>query len=69
MQPWYRIAIGGDEPFAKKGAQRPIAVATKARQGRKVCTFITGVKKFQLSGDALAEALRVRCASSTSVMS
>lgn len=66
MQPWYRIAVGGEEPFTKKGALRPITVATKARQGRKTCTYITGFEQFQLSGDALAEALRVRCASSTS---
>jgi translation initiation factor 2D len=66
MQPWYRIAIGGDEPFTKKGVLRPITVATKTRQGRKACTFITGFEQYHLSGDALAEALRVRCASSTS---
>jgi len=66
MQPWYRIAIGDDEPFTKKGVLRPITVATKTRQGRKACTFITGFEQYHLSGDALAEALRVRCASSTS---
>ena len=66
MQPWYRIAIGSDEPFTKKGTLHPIAVASKTRQGRKVCTFITGFEQYRLSGDALAEALRVRCASSTS---
>ena len=65
MQPWYRIAIGGDEPFTKKGALRPITISTKARQGHKACTFITGFEQYHLSGDALAEALRVRCASST----
>jgi translation initiation factor 2D len=65
MQPWHRIAIGGDEPFTKKGALRPITVSTKARQGHKACTFITGFEQYHLSGDALAEALRVRCASST----
>jgi translation initiation factor 2D len=66
MQPWYRIAIGSDEPFTKKGTLRPITVASKTRQGRKVCTFITGFEQYRLSGEALAEALRVRCASSTS---
>jgi translation initiation factor 2D len=66
MQPWYRIAVGSDEPFTKKGTLRPITVAAKTRQGRKVCTFITGFEQYHLSGDALAEALRVRCASSTS---
>jgi translation initiation factor 2D len=66
MQPWYRIAIGGDEPFTKKGSLRPVIVAAKTRQGRKVCTFVTGFEQYRLSGDALAEALRVRCASSTS---
>lgn len=66
MQPWYRIATSSDEPFTKKGTLRPITVASKARQGRKVCTFITGFEQYHLSGDALAEALRVRCASSTS---
>lgn len=66
MQPWYRIAIGGDEPLTKKGSLRPITVAAKTRQGRKVCTFVTGFEQYHLSGDALAEALRVRCASSTS---
>lgn len=66
MQPWYRIVIGGDPPITKKGALRPISVATKVRQGRKACTLIMGFEPFQLSADALAEALRVRCASSTS---
>jgi translation initiation factor 2D len=66
MQPWYRIAVGSDEPFTKKGTLRPITVAAKTRQGRKVCTFITGFEQYHLSGDTLAEALRVRCASSTS---
>jgi translation initiation factor 2D len=66
MQPWYRIAIGGGEPFTKKGTLRPITIAAKIRQGRKVCTFITGFEQYHLSGEALAEALRVRCASSTS---
>jgi len=66
MQPWYRIAVGGDEPFTKKGALRPITVATKARQGRKACTLVTGFEQYRLSADTLADALRVRCASSTS---
>ena len=68
MQPWYRIAVGNGEPVTKKGALRPISIATKTRQGHKVCTLITGFEPFQLSADALAEALRVRCASSTSGM-
>ncbi|KAI0298457.1 hypothetical protein B0F90DRAFT_1952301 [Multifurca ochricompacta] len=67
MQPWYRIAIGGDEPVTKKGALRPIAITAKIRQGRKACTLITGFEPYRLSADALADALRVRCASSTSV--
>lgn len=69
MQPWYRIAAGGDKPITKKGALRPIAVTAKVRQGRrgKACTLITGFEPYQLSADALADALRVRCASSTSV--
>ena len=66
MQPWYRIAIGSEEPFTKKGSLRPITIAAKTSQGRKVCTFITGFEQYHLSGDSLAEALRVRCASSTS---
>jgi translation initiation factor 2D len=66
MQPWYRIAIGGAEPLTKKGALRPITVATKTRQGHKTCTLITGFEPYQLSSDTLADALRVRCASSTS---
>lgn len=71
MQPWYRIAVPGDEPITKKGALRPIAVTCKVRQGRrgKACTLITGFEPYQLSGDALADTLRVRCASSTSGMS
>jgi translation initiation factor 2D len=71
MQPWYRIvAVPGDEPITKKGALRPIAVTSKVRQGRrgKACTHITGFEPYQLSGDALADSLRVRCASSTSGM-
>ncbi|KAI9454256.1 hypothetical protein BJY52DRAFT_767203 [Lactarius psammicola] len=69
MQPWYHIAVPGNELITKKGTLRPIAVTAKARQGRsgKACTHITGFEPFQLSADALADALRVRCASSTSV--
>jgi translation initiation factor 2D len=66
MQPWYRIAIGGADSLTKKGALRPITVATKTRQGRKACTLIAGFEPYQLSSDSLADALRVRCASSTS---
>ena len=65
MQPWYRIAIAGDEPFAKKGVLRHITVATKARQGYRANPFITGFMQYHLSGDALAEELRAGCASST----
>jgi translation initiation factor 2D len=68
MQPWHRIAIGGDEPLTKKGALRPITIATKSGQGRKTCTLITGFEHYQLLPETLAEALRVRCASSTSSM-
>ncbi|KAI9453599.1 hypothetical protein F5148DRAFT_1277436 [Russula earlei] len=69
MQPWHRIAIGGDEAFTetRKGAPRPITVAVKSRQGKKICTFITGFEPYHLSADALTGALRVRCASSTSI--
>jgi translation initiation factor 2D len=70
MQPWYRIATPGDEPITKKGALRPISVTSRARQGRrgKACTLIAGFEPYQLSAEALADALRVRCASSTSGM-
>ncbi|KAN0141791.1 hypothetical protein V8E53_000253 [Lactarius tabidus] len=71
MQPWYRIATPGDEPITKKGALRPISVTSRVRQGRrgKACTHITGFEPYQLSAETLADALRVRCASSTSVSS
>jgi translation initiation factor 2D len=68
MQPWYRITIGGEASITKKGALRPISVAIKIRQGRKASTLITGIEPFQHTAEALAEALRVRCASSTSGM-
>lgn len=70
MQPWYRIAIPGDDPITRKGALRPISVTSRARQGRrgKACTLISGFEPYQLSAEALADALRVRCASSTSGM-
>jgi translation initiation factor 2D len=70
MQPWHRIAIPGDEPITKKGALRPISVTSRVRQGRrgKACTHITGFEPYQLSAETLADALRVRCASSTSGM-
>ncbi|KAH9177979.1 hypothetical protein EDB89DRAFT_1844148 [Lactarius sanguifluus] len=69
MQPWYRITVPGDESIAKKGTLRSITVTAKARQGRrgKTCTHIMGFEPFNISADALADALRVRCASSTSV--
>ncbi|KAH9054133.1 hypothetical protein EDB87DRAFT_1676616 [Lactarius vividus] len=68
MQPWHRITVPGDETITKKGALRSIMVTAKARQGRrKTCTYITGFEPFNISADALADALRVRCASATSV--
>ena len=39
----------------------------KVRQGRKACTLITGFEPYFLIADALAEELRQKCASSTSV--
>ncbi|KAI9429000.1 hypothetical protein H4582DRAFT_2035102 [Lactarius indigo] len=69
MQSWYRITVPGDESIIKKGTLRSITVTAKARQGRrgKSCTHITGFEPFNISADMLADALRVRCASSTSV--
>ncbi|KAI0270474.1 hypothetical protein BC834DRAFT_1039235 [Gloeopeniophorella convolvens] len=71
MQAWHRVAPGtaAAAPVTKKGALRPVAVTVKIRQGRKACTLVTGFEPYQLAADALADALRVRCASSTSVSS
>ncbi|KAF8599412.1 hypothetical protein BDV93DRAFT_546886 [Ceratobasidium sp. AG-I] len=51
----------------KKSPLPPIVITTKARQGRKVVTLITGIEPFAISAEELAEDLRKRCASSTSV--
>ncbi|TFY76449.1 hypothetical protein EWM64_g7560 [Hericium alpestre] len=67
MQPWHRVQLGSSDPITKKGQLRPISVIVKIRQGRKACTLITGFEQFQLASDAIAEALRARCASATAV--
>ncbi|KAH9916268.1 eukaryotic translation initiation factor SUI1 family protein [Epithele typhae] len=67
MQAWHEI--GGDDrkTVRGKGEIQPIAVAVKARNGRKTCTFITGYEPFGLETDDLADGLRKACASSTSL--
>ncbi|VDC04823.1 unnamed protein product [Peniophora sp. CBMAI 1063] len=67
MQPWHRIQQGSSEPILKKGQLQPISVTVKARQGKKQSTLITGHEPFMLSSEYLAETLRTRCATSTSV--
>ncbi|KZV70577.1 hypothetical protein PENSPDRAFT_579249 [Peniophora sp. CONT] len=67
MQPWHRVQQGTAEPVLKKGQLQPISVTVKTRQGKKQSTLITGHEPFMLSSEYLAETLRTRCASSTSV--
>lgn len=50
----------------RKGQIKPISVVVKVRQGRKATTLITGFEPFLLEAAALAEELKMRCASSTS---
>ncbi|KAG8704625.1 hypothetical protein FRC08_002125, partial [Ceratobasidium sp. 394] len=58
--------VGGSGPF-KKLPLPPIVIQIKARQGRKVVTLTTGIEAFGLDPGAIAEELKKRCASSTSV--
>ncbi|KAG8723434.1 hypothetical protein FRC09_003336 [Ceratobasidium sp. 395] len=58
--------VGGGGPF-KKLPLPPVVVQTKARQGRKVVTLTTGIEPFGLDPATIAEELKKRCASSTSV--
>ncbi|KAG1725024.1 hypothetical protein EDD22DRAFT_927327 [Suillus occidentalis] len=67
MQSWYKICAEGRDPVLKKGQIKPISVVVKVRQGRKATTLITGFEPFFLEAVALAEELKTRCASSTSV--
>lgn len=67
MQSWYKICAEGRDPVLKKGQIKPISVVIKVRQGRKATTLITGFEPFFLEAVALAEELKTRCASSTSV--
>ncbi|KAG2107739.1 uncharacterized protein F5147DRAFT_696927 [Suillus discolor] len=67
MQSWYKICAEGKDPVLKKGQIKPISVVVKVRQGRKATTLITGFEPFLLEATALAEELKMRCASSTSV--
>ncbi|KAG1801101.1 hypothetical protein EV424DRAFT_1437242 [Suillus variegatus] len=67
MQSWYKICAEGKDPVLKKGQIKPISVVVKVRQGRKATTLITGFEPFLLEAAALAEELKMRCASSTSV--
>ncbi|KAG9105255.1 hypothetical protein FRC07_009449, partial [Ceratobasidium sp. 392] len=57
----------GESGAFKKLPLPPIVVHTKARQGRKVVTLTTGIEPFGLDPGAMAEELKKRCASSTSV--
>ncbi|KAG2047472.1 hypothetical protein BDR06DRAFT_985159 [Suillus hirtellus] len=67
MQSWYKICAEGKDPVLKKGQIKPISVVVKVRQGRKATTLITGFEPFLLEAAALAEELKMKCASSTSV--
>jgi translation initiation factor 2D len=67
MQSWYKICAEGRDPVLKKGQIKPISVVVKIRQGRKATTLITGFEPFFLEAVTLAEELKTRCASSTSV--
>ncbi|KAG1744397.1 hypothetical protein EDB19DRAFT_1695106 [Suillus lakei] len=67
MQSWYKICAEGRDPVLKKGQIKPISVVIKVRQGRKATTLITGFEPFLLEAVSLAEELKTRCASSTSV--
>ncbi|KAG2031767.1 hypothetical protein BDR03DRAFT_927535 [Suillus americanus] len=67
MQSWYKICAEGRDPVLKKGQIKPISVMVKIRQGRKATTLITGFEPFFLEAVTLAEELKTRCASSTSV--
>ncbi|KAK0184569.1 eukaryotic translation initiation factor SUI1 family protein [Armillaria mellea] len=67
MQNWYEVRAEGKDPAVKKGKLVPIHVATKARQGRKASTFITGFEPFLINADEMADELRKVCAGATSV--
>ncbi|PBL00217.1 eukaryotic translation initiation factor SUI1 family protein [Armillaria gallica] len=67
MQNWYEVRAEGKDPVVKKGKLVPIHVATKARQGRKASTFITGFEPFLINADEMADELRKVCAGATSV--
>lgn len=67
MQSWYKTCVEGRDPVLKKGQIKPISVVVKVRQGRKAMTLITGFEPFLLEAVTLAEELKTRCASSTSV--
>ncbi|KAG6811004.1 hypothetical protein H0H92_009381 [Tricholoma furcatifolium] len=67
MQHWYEVS-DGKEAVKKKGELKPIQVAMKVRQGRKVSTLISGFEPFLvINADGMAEDLRVLCAGATSV--
>ncbi|KZT39203.1 hypothetical protein SISSUDRAFT_1070619 [Sistotremastrum suecicum HHB10207 ss-3] len=68
MQPFYSIKFPGEEAGnPKKGTPPSIKIEIKMRQGRKACTLITGLESWKIDPASLADELRVRCASSTSV--
>ncbi|SJL15774.1 uncharacterized protein ARMOST_19279 [Armillaria ostoyae] len=67
MQSWYEVRAEGKDPVVKKGKLVPIHVATKARQGRKASTLITGFEPFLINADEMADELRKLCAGATSV--
>ncbi|OAX35496.1 hypothetical protein K503DRAFT_696918 [Rhizopogon vinicolor AM-OR11-026] len=68
MQNWYEIRAEGKDPTQRrKGQLKPITVVVKIRQGRKASTLITGFEPFFLEAVEVAEELKTRCASATSV--
>ncbi|KZS88795.1 hypothetical protein SISNIDRAFT_387553, partial [Sistotremastrum niveocremeum HHB9708] len=68
MQPWYQIKFPGEEVSSpKKGSPPVIKIDVKMRQGRKACTLTTGLEAWKIDPAALADELRIKCASSTSV--
>ncbi|KIY73343.1 hypothetical protein CYLTODRAFT_342432 [Cylindrobasidium torrendii FP15055 ss-10] len=67
MQAWHLITGGGREGVAKKGQLLPIRISIKLRQGRRASTLITGFEPFFVDADEMAEELRRKVASATSV--
>ncbi|TPX49312.1 hypothetical protein SeLEV6574_g01568 [Synchytrium endobioticum] len=67
MQPFHQIAFPNREPQVRKGTLPPIHILVEKVRGTKTATRVSNMEYYDVDTEQLADHLKVKCASSTSV--